>query len=42
MAAHDADTPSFQGANNIYLWILNNEQESSGKFIQPYVGELNW
>ncbi|CAI8715039.1 Short-chain dehydrogenase [Bacillus sp. IT-79MI2] len=42
MGAYDADITPDEGAYNIYNWIMSTNDEISGKFIDPSLGELDW
>ncbi|WP_035445471.1 SDR family NAD(P)-dependent oxidoreductase [Bacillus sp. UNC41MFS5] len=41
-ASSDADMEVSMGAYNIYQWLSQMKKGSSGEFIQPGVGHLNW
>lgn len=34
-------TPA-EGAQNIYDWVIDSNEGTSGKFIEPGVGEIKW
>ncbi|MED2729105.1 short-chain dehydrogenase, partial [Bacillus thuringiensis] len=34
-------TPA-EGAKNIYDWVIDSNEDISGTFIEPGVGELKW
>ncbi|EJS77169.1 short-chain dehydrogenase [Bacillus cereus] len=42
IGAFDADMTPAEGAKNIYDWIIDSNEDVSGKFIEPGVGELKW
>ncbi|PFD41352.1 short-chain dehydrogenase [Bacillus cereus] len=42
IGAFDANMNPTEGAQNIYDWIINSNEDVSGKFIEPGVGELKW
>ncbi|OQR57352.1 SDR family NAD(P)-dependent oxidoreductase [Bacillus sp. CDB3] len=42
IGASDANMTPAEGAQNIYDWIMDSNEDVSGKFIEPGVGELKW
>ncbi|WP_433772580.1 SDR family NAD(P)-dependent oxidoreductase [Bacillus wiedmannii] len=42
IGAFDADMTPAKGAQNIYEWVIDSNEDVSGKFIEPGVGELEW
>ncbi|MGE7883630.1 SDR family NAD(P)-dependent oxidoreductase [Bacillus sp. NPDC094077] len=42
IGAFDADMTPAEGAQNIYDWVIDSNEDVSGKFIEPGVGELKW
>ena len=42
IGAFDANMTPAEGAQNIYDWVIDSNEDVSGKFIEPGVGELKW
>ncbi|MES9666042.1 short-chain dehydrogenase [Bacillus cereus] len=42
IGAFDANMTPAEGAQNIYNWVIDSNEDVSGKFIEPGVGELKW
>ena len=42
IGAFDANMTPAEGAQNIYDWVMDSNEDVSGKFIEPAVGELKW
>ncbi|WP_242310996.1 SDR family NAD(P)-dependent oxidoreductase [Bacillus cereus group sp. BfR-BA-01331] len=42
IGAFDANMTPAEGAQNIYDWVMDSNEDVSGKFIEPGVGELKW
>ncbi|MGH0429372.1 SDR family NAD(P)-dependent oxidoreductase [Bacillus hominis] len=42
IGAFDANMTPAEGAQIIYDWVIDSNEDVSGKFIEPGVGELKW
>ncbi|MEK7015770.1 SDR family NAD(P)-dependent oxidoreductase [Bacillus sp. FSL R9-9410] len=42
IGAFDANMTPAEGAQNIYDWVIDSNEDVSGKFIEPGVGEIKW
>lgn len=42
IGAFDANMTPAEGAQNIYDWVIDSNEDVSGKFIEPGIGELKW
>ncbi len=42
MVLFDANMTPAEGAKNIYDWVIDSNEDVSGKFIESGVGELKW
>ncbi|MFE6135990.1 SDR family NAD(P)-dependent oxidoreductase [Bacillus sp. NPDC057893] len=42
IGAFDANMTPTEGAQNIYDWVMDSNEDVSGKFIEPGLGELEW